>query len=746
VRLWRIAIEVAAAAACARAVSQPPVLRIPRVAQPPRLADYLEGAPREAGVRVSGFRQYEPGDGTPVSQDTTAWLSYDHRNLYVVFLCREEPGQIRARMTKREDWDQDDGVFLILDTFHDHHRAYVFGTNPYGIQFDGVWTEGQSIEVPDSSFDTLWHSEGRLTADGFAVWMAIPFKSLRFPSGSSQSWGLAVARSIARRNEFSVWPYVTSRLDSFVEQLAHLEGLERISPGRNLQFIPYGILSRARYLDESVPAFRRDTEARAGLDAKVVLRDALTVDVALRPDFSQVESDEPQVTVNRRYEVFFPEKRPFFIENAGFFETPISGQSFYEPAISLLFSRRIVDPEYGVRLTGKVGPWVVGALAMDDRAPGQRLAASQAWHGRRAGAGVLRVRRDFAGGSSVGFLALSRDFGDTWNRLWSVDARLRLDPNWTVSGQALRSYTREQDGRRLAGPGYCARLDHSGRHFRYFSRYLDLSPNFRSELGFIRRVDLRQTGHFAEYLWRPEKRRVLALGPSVAALANWDRQGRLVDWIAGAGFNMELAGQTKLGGGYNETWEVYRSEGFRGSSGGVAFSTEWLQWLGFNVLHARNKTINYHPAEGLRAFRAVSQDSQAGIVLRPTAALRLSPSYLHSRLLRPTDSVVIFNNHILRTKVNYQFTRPLSVRAILDYDAVLPNPALVALERAKRFNADILVTYLVNPGTAVYAGYTDRYDNLELVPGLPAALRRVRLPGLATGRQFFVKLSYLLRY
>lgn len=364
--------------------------------------------------------------------------------------------------------------------------------------------------------------------------MAIPFKSLRFPSASSQTWGLAVGRAIARQNEFSVWPYVTKRRESFLEQLAHLEGLERISPGRNVQLIPYGMSTRARYLDTETPAFRRDSDARAGLDAKVVLRDALTLDVALNPDFSQVESDEPLVTVNQRYEVFFPEKRPLFIENAGFFETSIHGAGFFEPALSLFFSRRIADPEYGVRLTGKAGPWVVGALAIDDRAPGRRLPAGHAWRQRRAGVSVLRLRRDFAGQSSVGLLVTSRDFGETWSRLWSLDARVRLNPNWVVSGQLLRSYSREPDGKRFAGPGYYARLDHSGRHFRCFSRYLDFSPDFRAELGFLRRVDVRLTEHFAEYLWRPQGRRVLSIGPSVAILANWNRQGRIQDWIAGA--------------------------------------------------------------------------------------------------------------------------------------------------------------------------------------------------------------------
>ncbi|MEK7405908.1 MAG: DUF5916 domain-containing protein [Acidobacteriota bacterium] len=156
-----------------------------------------------------------------------------------------------------------------------------------------------------------------------------------------QKWGVAFGRVFVRTNELAVWPYVTQRRQSFVRQMATLEGLEQISPGRNLQFIPYGIFSRARFLDTEAPAWRRETATRPGLDTKAVVRDVLTIDVAPNPDFSQVESDEPQVTVNQRFEVFFPEKRPFFIENAAFFDTPINTRGLYEPASSLFFTRRI---------------------------------------------------------------------------------------------------------------------------------------------------------------------------------------------------------------------------------------------------------------------------------------------------------------------------------------------------------------------------------------------------------------------
>ncbi len=703
---------------------------------------------------ISDFRQREPGDGTPVSQETAAYLSYDDKNLYAVFVCKDEPAQIRAHMAKREDIQSDDRVGVILDTFHDRQRAYMFVTNPLGIQQDAIATRG----LPDDlSFDTLWHSEGQLTSDGFAVWMAIPFKSLRFPSVPVQNWGVAVGRCIARNNEISFWPYITLRMESLLQQMATLEGLERISPGRNVQLIPYGMFTRARFLDtfaQGGPAFRRQTDERLGLDGKVVLRDALTLDLTLNPDFSQVESDEPQVTVNQRFEVFFPEKRPFFIENAGFFETPVDFVTgSYEAPTTLFFSRRIIDPEFGARLTGKVGRWAVGALAIDDRAPGKVVPLDDPLRGRRAGIGVMRIRREFAAQSDIGVLVTSRDFGSGWNRMFSLDTRLKLNPNWILTGQVMRSYTREQGETSLAGSGYYARMEHRGRHFSYHGRYVDFSPGFRAQLGFVRRVDMRQTEHYASYLWRPQRRRLLSFGPYLNALLNWDRQGRLQNWLGGGGFNLEFPRQTIFSTWHKQSFELFQNQGFRKDDSGFMLSTEWLKWLSALALLNSGRTINYYPAAGLAPFGANGLYGKLEFTLRPTPRLRFSQGYIYNRLCMRDDFIQpatpaagsIYNNHILRTRFNYQFTRPLSLRVILDYNSVLPNPSLVALEHAKRFTGDVLLTYLVNPGTALYVGYTDRYENLDIVPTFPPTLGRIGLPTVSTGRQFFVKLSYLLR-
>src|SRR5437773_9011328 len=242
-----------------------PTLRIVRVSEPPQFDDFGGRADRLDSTRavpVTGFRQRDPGDGAAVSAPTTAYLSYDDANLYVVFVCKDDTAKVRASLANREDVGGDDGVAVYLDTFHDHKRAYVFWANPLGVQLDGIMTEGQD---DDYSFDTVWQSDGRLTPDGYVVRLAIPFRSLRFGSGAVQSWGIALGRFIRRYNEESYWPYVTKRLAGFVAQFATLEGLHDIVPGRSVRLNPYCAFTCARLLDTRVPEFRHDADPRIGL-------------------------------------------------------------------------------------------------------------------------------------------------------------------------------------------------------------------------------------------------------------------------------------------------------------------------------------------------------------------------------------------------------------------------------------------------------------------------------------------------
>jgi len=317
-----------------------PELYIPHVERPPTLEDFAGMRPsREVDgklARVEGLIQRTPRDGQPASQRTEVYLGYDDENLYVIFVCFDsEPERIRARLGRREDVFSDDVVEVMLDTFNDKRRAYAFVTTPRGIQRDAIWTEGQGF---DGSFDTLWHTRGQITDAGYLAWFSIPFKSLRFPSTPQQTWGVILRRDIPRVNESSHWPHVSSAVEGRLNQAATLRGLEHISPGRNLQFIPYASFRSFRapdFRDPAQPRFAEEAgEVQAGVDAKIIFQDSLVLDITANPDFAQVESDEPQVTVNQRFEVFFPEKRPFFLENAGYFKTPFN----------LVFTRRIADP------------------------------------------------------------------------------------------------------------------------------------------------------------------------------------------------------------------------------------------------------------------------------------------------------------------------------------------------------------------------------------------------------------------
>lgn len=286
--------------------SQKRTLRIPRVYAPPKLGDYMEGT-RPPAAWVEDFRQRAPGDGTPVSSPTTAFLSYDDKNLYVVFRCKDDPAKIRAHLANREDIGDDDYVSVLLDTFHDGQHAYVFSVNPVNVQRDGLLLDGK---VTDYKFDAVWRSEGRMTLDGYLALFAIPFKSVRFSGTAVQTWGIALGRIVARNTETSYWPYITNRKQTFIPQFGTVEGIENVSPNRNMSFIPYLTLARARVLESS--NYKTETDARAGMDSKIVIKNAFTLDTTINPDFSQVESDDPQVTINHRFEVYFPEKRPFF--------------------------------------------------------------------------------------------------------------------------------------------------------------------------------------------------------------------------------------------------------------------------------------------------------------------------------------------------------------------------------------------------------------------------------------------------
>jgi hypothetical protein len=279
----------------------------------------------------------------------------------------------------------------------------------------------------------------------------------------------------------------------------------------------------------------------------------------------------------------------------------------------------------------------------------------------------------------------------------------------------------------------------------------------RTHLGFLTRVDVRIAEQFLGYYWRPEKSRLLYFGPTVYAVVSSTRAGRVQDWYVEHSFVFGFPGQTELSyGGFNSL-EVFQNIGFRKRAHHVSLSSQWMHWLGFSAFLGLRTAVNYFPGAGQSPFLASGTDAELRFNYRPVTRMKFEQTYIYTRLGTRDGSTpagfapgaAIFNNHILRSKLNYQFTKELSLRAILDYNATLPNSALTAFGANKRLTGDVLLTYLLHPGTALYIGYTDQRDNFEVDYFSQAPQRVLRMtssPANLAGRTFFVKFSYLFRF
>jgi hypothetical protein len=737
---------------------------IPRLQASPRLADFEGMEPvsdlAKKMLKVARFTQKEPHDGSPVSQPTEAYLGYTDKNFYAVFLAFDkEPKKLRARMLRRELIDDDDQVGLWLDTFHDHRHAYMFYVNPYGIQQDGLWAENQG---PDNSFDTVWHTYSRITGNGYMVMIEIPFKSLRFRRESLTSWGVILIRVIPRNAEHSFFPVNTNRVQGMLTQEGTIDGFQEISPGRNLQFIPYTSLGAFRALDERDPVGDRFTgkhlQPKAGLDAKMVIKDSMVLDATLNPDFGQIESDDPQVTVNQRFEVFFPEKRPFFQENSNFFRTPFN----------LVFTRRIIDPLYGVRLTGKMGPWAIGTLMANDRSPGRSVIDTDPLSGQNAYFGVLRVNREFGKNNSLGVIYTDRELHTNpnsfctsvrcevgFNRVGGIDTQIKINQNWQMNAQAVTSETRFSDGTHQAGPAYMVYAERSSRSMEFNTMYQDIAAGFNAETGFINRTDYRRFSNFWGWTFHPEGKHLTSHGPQVFQLGMWDHNGTRLTHQLNPSYHWDFPRNSSISIFTVVEHERLRPQDFSTLSadrdythavGGAEVHSQYFKWINLSMEMDWGTATNFVPRTGPPVLARQNTAFMSGVV-RPMKGLTVENTYIMTRMQDQNTHLNIFNNHIMRSKWNYQFTKEFSLRLIGQYVTTIANPGFTTLQNTKSFNGDVLFTYMVTPGTAIYAGYNSNLQNLDPRLQFTAdGLLRTRSSFINDGRQIFIKLSYLFRY
>jgi hypothetical protein len=738
--------------------------RVPLLAEGLRLSDFAGMTPRpelkDKLLEIAGFIQNTPRDGEPATEKTEVWLGYTKSSLYVVFICHDShPAEIRSHLARRENVLNDDNVSILLDTFQDRRKGILFTVNPAGVQADAAWAENNG---PDYSYDQVWDSEGRITRDGWMALVAIPFRSLRFRTVGSD-WGVVFSRNLPRNSETDYWPRVSANVSGVLSQEGTLRGIEGVTGSRNAQLNPYVLGQNERTLDKLDPLnpyfSTRNFEDTAGGEAKAIFKDRIVFDATINPDFSDVESDQPQFTVNQRYPVYFPELRPFFLENANYFVTPIQ----------LVYTRNIVHPEYGGRVTGKIHHSNIGLFAIDDREPGQTVAPGDPLYNKRALAAVGRFSQDLGKGSSIGAIYTDEEFGQGWNRIGGIDFTARMTDRWTALGQWVESSTKGTvdsgtPPTYAAGPASAFQLQRNGHAFNLNSNYVDYSTGFQSQLGFIQSSNFRNDQTHSTYQWYPKHKTIQSYGLETNQSIAFNHQGdRVFHYSSFDPFlllprNIVLApivGQNSDTLGPQAYPSLTRDRNFTENCGGCVARGAVFPQLNFNITAFRSGNVNYNPPSGRAPSLMNQQDAQVLITLQPLRQLTVDNTYLLDRDHSVADGALVYETQTFRTKINYQFTRAISARVIVEYDSTLANPQKTSLLRTKEVATQALFTWLPHPGTAIYAGYNNDIQNLDRTlcnrepngtcdPNNTVTPRSSNL--LNDGRQFFVKVSYLFRF
>ena len=738
--------------------------KAPLITEKLRLSDFAGMAPKpelkDKLLKISGFIQNSPHDGQPATEETVVWLGYTKSAIYFVFICHDRhPELIRGHLARRENILKDDYMAVLLDPFQDHRKGVIFVVNAAGVQADASWDDTNGA---DYSYDQVWDSEGQVTREGWMALIEIPFRSLRFrPNGAD--WGVVFMHNFPRNSEQDFWPRVSTNITGILSQEGTLQGIAGVTGSHNAQINPYVLAQNERELktlDPLNPYFSsQHLEGTAGGEVKAILKDRIVFDATINPDFSTVESDQPQFTVDQRYPVYFPELRPFFLENANYFATPIN----------LVYTRNIVHPEYGGRVTGKTGHTNLGLFVIDDREPGQTVAPSDPLYNKRATIAVGRVSRDLGKGSSIGAIYTDYEFGQGWNRIGGVDFTWRMTNKWTALGQMVESSTKgtvdsDTPPTYSAGPASNFQLQHNGHTFNLNSTYQDMSVGFQTQLGFIQTANIHNGQTYMNYQWYPKHRTIQRIGLETNQNVAYDHLGDRVyhysnfDVFVLLPRNFLLApvvGQNSDTVGPQNGYLLTQNRNFTENFGGFVARGAPFAQLNFNLQAIRSGNVNYNPVAGGTPFLMNQETVQALFTLQPLRQLTADNTYLLDRDHAVKGGALVYESQVFRTKVNYQFTRAVSARVIVEYDSTLANPAETSLKRTKQVGTEALLTWLPHPGTAIYVGYNNDMQNLDRslcnrLPGGACDPNNTVAPRatnfLNDGRQIFVKASYLFRF
>ena len=723
-----------------------PMVRPPRTEIGPNIDGHLDDAVWANAVRVTEFVQLAPLDGAPGTEATEVYIAYDSRNIYFGFYAHyADRGMIRANRAERDRATGDDAFSVYFDPFLDQQRAYVFTVNAYGVQADSILSSGggrgglgggggsRGFFGPprgDRSWDALFDAGGQIVSDGFTAEMAIPFKSLRYPRRGEETqhrWGFQIVRRIRGKGETVVWSPVSRQVAGFLPQMGVLDGMQELSTSRNIEILPTFTGLQLGSLSDTGGFVNDDPRPEGGINFKYGVTSNLTADVTFNPDFSQIESDRPQIEVNQRFALFFPELRPFFLEGTEIFRT--------DGPVNLVHTRTIIDPRYGAKLTGKSGDTTIGVMYANDQAPGELEDSSDL--AQSAQTFVGRVRYDLYSESYIGAIMTNRELAGSHNRVGGFDSNFRLGDTHAVGVSAIGSRDRDLDGFDTSGYLLNASFRRRGRNLSYSLFQYALSPDFQTDVGFVKRTDQRATLGSVSYDWWPEHW-LVSWGPRFSYLRGYNFGRVLEDESGSASLNFSFANNTRVAAEVGRDMERF---------GGINFYKTHYGYDG--VISTRLFAVGIGRSAGDQIFF----DNVSPYLGYETGwdtflSLRVLPRW-RSRVffdtnrfvdVRNTNDDLVFDVKILRTLNTYQFTDRLLFRNIMEYNSF-----------DRRLNLNALFTYRVNAGTVFYFGYDDRYQQADRIE------RDTNGDGLddrfffstdlkRTNRAIFTKLQYLFRY
>lgn len=764
----------APATAVARTVS-PPDVRLPRVEADVQIDGVLDEPVWAQAVALNGFSQYLPVDGQLADDSTVVLVWYSPTAIHFGIRAYEGHAEVRATLADRDKIAGDDYIQLLLDTFNDQRQAFVFGINPLGVQADGILrdaarragmmgTTGGAYAV-DLSPDFVYTSKGRLTAYGYEVEIQIPFKSLRYQSDEVQDWGFNVIRRVQHSGYENTWTEVRQANASFLAQGGALTGLSDLRRGLVLDITPELTSSVAGAPVETNWDYGQ-VNPEVGGNVRWGITNNLTLNGTANPDFSQVEADVAQFQFDPRQALFFPEKRPFFLDGIELFQTPNR----------LIYTRRVADPTGAVKLAGKVSGTNVALLsAVDAR-------STSATGDNHRVFNLLRLRRDLGGQSTLGATYTDKIDGDNYNRVAALDGRLLFAQRYAVTFQGAASFT-GRDGATTTAPLWDLRVDREGRRYGFNFQVRGIHSDFRAESGFFSRVGIT-TATFSP--------RITLFGKPGSTLESWTGSltfngvwdyDRFLDGKIPNDPKFHINNSFSLKGGWSvggslliESFkyppELYSNYYIERTENGVAVDT--VAYTGTDrftnldlVLNAR--TPRFQQFSG-SLFFIYGRDENffewapADIVFitlsadwRPTEQLRINLLYNHQQYIRFDDKSTVGIRRIPRLKVEYQLTRSIFVRLVGQYDANFvdelrdnsrtDDPILLfdsdtdtfartSKFRRNDFRVDWLFSYRPTPGTVFFFGYGSSLDE-------PNSFRFRNLERTSDG--FFVKLSYLFR-